>query len=144
MQLSGVTGAIKFDNGDRAGRYNIINWLPDGKVRQIGSWSSGLVKLEEAAIWAAGDKVTPADKIAASSASLSVAVIVVVVVAALLFVGALAYVAKKRNGSDIEEDACSDTPNLFICHHKAGAGGVARLLKLMLLERNVSNVFLDR
>ena len=43
-----------------------------------------------------------------------------------------------------EVDACSDDPTVFLCHHKAGGGGIARLLKLSLTERGVRNIFLDR
>jgi hypothetical protein len=67
-----------------------------------------------------------------------VAVVVVMILGGLMF-----WFQRKR--SDVEdEDVCSSDPNIFLCHHKAGAGGFARLLKLMLLERNVSDIFLDR
>jgi hypothetical protein len=41
------------------------------------------------------------------------------------------------------EDSCSDAPRVFISHHKRDAGGEARLLKMMFLDREITDVFLD-
>ena len=40
-------------------------------------------------------------------------------------------------------DACGDSPTVFISHHKRDAGGAARLMKLMLTEKGMTDIFLD-
>ena len=90
-------------------------------------------------------QVIPSDSFADSSSTpVTIIAIAVVVVLILAGVGGWYWKMSIEKAKEGEEDACSSDPSVFLCHHKAGAGGFARLLKLMLLERKITDIFLDR
>ena len=69
----------------------------------------------------------------------------IILTVCVVSIGFFIYAKKRcRNAEiDVDENDCGEAPTVFLTHHKQGAGGSARLLKIALLDRNISDIFLD-